>query len=203
MRDPSPAGPIVSEAAGRDSDVVAMLAAGDIERAFENLVARYETKVFHLCRSLLRDVPAAQDAAQDSFLRVWRALSRYDPSTAALSTWIYAITRNRCLSMLARKEPDNTSLTAPEVQAEAEQVPAPAAQSESIPVALLRHLVDDLAPAYRASLVLYYFEERSIAEVAAMLAIPESTVKTHLYRARAALLRRLRAIDLANASVWL
>src|SRR5262249_11365950 len=74
MRHPSPARSTVSEAAGRDSDIVAMLAAGDAERAFEGLVARYEVKVLNLCRSLLRDAPAARDAAQDSFLRIWRAL---------------------------------------------------------------------------------------------------------------------------------
>ena len=89
------------------------------------------------------------------------------------------------------------------MRAEAEQVQAPTDPPDSIPAGLLRRLVDDLPGAYRTSLVLYYFEERSIAEVAAMLSIPENTVKTHLHRARGALLKKLHAIDLANASAWL
>jgi len=58
--------------------------------------------VYRLCCALLRDRTQAEDAAQDSLIRVWKALERYD-RRASLSSWIYAIARNRCLTALDRK----------------------------------------------------------------------------------------------------
>ena len=92
-----------SDAALRDADLAALVQAGRLNGAFEGIMARYESKVFHLCMALLRDTHAAEDIAQESFLRIWRALPGYRSETASLSTWIYAITRNRCLTELARR----------------------------------------------------------------------------------------------------
>ena len=69
--------------------------------------------------------------------------------------------------------------------------------------ALLRGLVDALPDAQRWSLTLYYYEERAVAEVAAMLGLPEATVKTHLHRGRQALRGRLAERGLADAALWL
>ena len=90
------------DARARDADLVAALARGETVLAFDGLVARYAERVHRLCRSLLRDPAAAEDAAQDSLLRVWRALHGFRPERAALSTWLYAITRHHCLAQLGR-----------------------------------------------------------------------------------------------------
>jgi len=63
---------------------------------------RYEQKVYRLCCSILRNPDQAEDAAQESLVRVRRALPRYD-SRASLSTSIYTITRNRCLTAIERR----------------------------------------------------------------------------------------------------
>ena len=68
--------------------------------------------------TLLREPTAAQDAAQESLVRIWKALASYD-QRASLSTWIYAITRNRCLTAIERRR-DLASLSDPEVNAEAQ-----------------------------------------------------------------------------------
>jgi RNA polymerase sigma-70 factor (ECF subfamily) len=180
-----------SLAAERDADIVLLLADGEPERAFDRLMARYEAKVYRLCVALLREPAWAQDLAQDSLLRVWRALPRYDPGAAALSTWVYAITRNRCLTALARRPPLEVSWDEPAIQEAAERVaaPDPPAGADTGPV--LRQLVDQLPEAQRRAITLYYFEERAVGEVAEMLGLPEGTVKTHLHRARATLRQRL------------
>jgi RNA polymerase sigma-70 factor (ECF subfamily) len=67
----------------------------------------------------------------------------------------------------------------------------------------LRSLVDALPERLRRVLVLYYFEERSVDEVARMLGCPAGTVKTHLFRARAALAERLGALGLHDPHTWL
>jgi RNA polymerase sigma-70 factor (ECF subfamily) len=187
----------------RDADVLTLLGAGDCHAAFERLVPRYEHKVYRLCWTLLRHEAQAQDAAQDSLLRVWRALPRFDAQTAALSTWIYAITRNRCLSLLASRPPDHASLSLPEIELAADAVAAPTPDRALDASAALYRCVQALPDAQREALSLYYFEERSVTEVATMLGWPEGTVKTHLHRGRAGVLKQLQALGLAEPSLWL
>lgn len=191
-------------AALRDADVQALLARGDTHGAFELLVPRYEAKVYRLCFTLLREPAAAQDAAQDSLLRVWRALPRFDPAKAALSTWVYAIARNRCLTLLVAQPGHTQSMSLPEVEAEVDLMAAPVpAGPHTDATDTVRSLVDALPDAPRRCLTLFYFEERSVGEVAAMLGLPEGTVKTHLHRGRAALLKALQALGLADPQLWL
>lgn len=196
--------PVTTDAAARDADVLALLAGGEVHAAFERLVPRYEGKVYRLCLTLLREPAAAQDAAQDSLLRVWRALGCFDAGKAALSTWVYAVTRNRCLTLLAARPNPTESMSLPEVQAEVDEQVAPIAAPPGDDTAkTLRRLVQALPDAPRRCITLYYFEEHSVAEVAAMLGLPEGSVKTHLHRARASLLQALQALGLASPELWL
>lgn len=196
--------PPATDAKLRDADVLALLASGDAHAAFELLVPRYESKVYRLCFTLLREPAAAQDAAQDSLLRVWRALPRFEPAKAALSTWVYAVTRNRCLTLLAAATGHTQSMSLPEVEAEVDLLASPAASHAGADASdTVRGLVDALPEALRRCLTLFYYEERSVAEVATMLGLPEGTVKTHLHRGRAALLKALQALGLADPQLWL
>jgi RNA polymerase sigma-70 factor (ECF subfamily) len=189
------------DAGPRDQDIVELLRGGATEAAFERLIDRYESKVYRLCCSLLRDPDQAQDAAQESLVRVWKALAKYD-QRASLSTWIYTITRNRCLTAIERRR-DLDSLSDSEVQLQAEAAQAVGPEPEQDHLAMLRELVEALPERYRRVLTLFYYEERSVAEVALMLGQPEGTVKTNLHRARAALAEQLRALGLADPEFWL
>jgi RNA polymerase sigma-70 factor (ECF subfamily) len=193
---------IASEAARRDQDVIELLAAGAAEIAFERLAARYASKVHRLCFAMLRDAAKAEEAAQDSLLRAWRALAGYRSEAGALSTWLYAITRNRCLTLLERNGPPAAALDDETVEAELAALAAPAPPDASGP-ALLRRLVDALPEPQRVALTLYYYEERAVAEVAAMLGLPEATVKTHLHRGRARLRAALAEQGLDDPALWL
>lgn len=190
-----------SDAAQRDADLVALVLAGQLHAAFEGIMVRYESKVFHLCMALLRDKQAAEDIAQESFLRIWRALTSYRSETASLSTWIYAITRNRCLTELARR-PDPTPIDG-DGEGTAEHLAAAETSGDSRAMDVLHGLVQLLPTHLRNSLTLYYFEERSVEEVASMLNIPQGTVKTHLHRARIELRQKLLAQGLAHSDLWL
>jgi RNA polymerase sigma-70 factor, ECF subfamily len=200
LMEPAPQPRQPSPAAQRDPDIVELLQHGDHAGAFELVAGRYGSKVYRLCVALLRDPAAAQDAAQESLIRVWKALPGYD-GRAALSTWIYAITRNRCLSALGRTR-EALSLSDEAVQTEAEAIAATNSDNDAGTASTMRRLVDDLPESARRVITLFYFEEHSVAEVAAMLGCPEGTVKTHLFRARAALLEKLSALGLADPSLW-
>ena len=189
-----------SAAALRDHDILALLDRGDPSAAFDLIAQRYETKVYRLCLALLRNPADARDAAQESLIRVWKGLPGFD-GRAALSTWIYAITRNRSLTALERVRTD-LSLGDEAVQAEADAVAAPEEHAAADEALAIRRLVDELPDGQRRVVTLYYFEERAVAEVAAMLGCPDGTVKTQLFRARAALLGRMKVLGLADRALW-
>jgi RNA polymerase sigma-70 factor (ECF subfamily) len=189
---------VVTEATERDRDIVELLRQAGRDRAFEELLRRYEGKVYRLCCALLRDRAQAEDAAQESLVRVWKALERYD-GRAALSSWIYAITRNRCLTALEKRR----SLDSLDEMGEETEfgLPATGQPGEGRGEELLE-LVQLLPERLRQALVLYYYEERSVSEVALMLGCPEGTVKTTLFRARAALAEMLKRRGLDDPAYW-
>lgn len=188
-----------TETTGRDQDIVELIRQGRRDGAFEELRHRYEGKVYRLCCALLRDRVQAEDAAQESLIRVWKALERYD-ERASLSSWIYAIARNRCLTALERRrrldswqEPGEASEAA---------LAAAAVEPRDGRAEQLRELVELLPERVRRVLLLYYYEERSVGEVALMLGCPEGTVKTALFRARAALAEMLNRRGLGDPACW-
>ena len=177
-----------------DEPIVAALRAGRSTEAFDALVGEYRRRVFGLAYSIVGDRDAAEDVAQEVFVKLWRALDGYD-GRAQLSTWIYAITRNTAISALRRERP-SSSLSDPAVQAEAEAHTAPDIPYDGADAlhALLWRAVAKLPGSQRQAVILYYQDERPVEEVASMLGIPVNTVKTHLHRARA------RLADLLDAN---
>ncbi|HMO65964.1 MAG TPA: sigma-70 family RNA polymerase sigma factor [Verrucomicrobiota bacterium] len=171
-----------------EADIRQELAAGRHREAFERIVDRFQQKVFHLALSMTRHEATAADLAQESLLRVWKALPAYD-GRASLSTWIYTITRNACLTELARaaRRPA-VSLDAPESAGTLESLaaPEPAGAGAGSDLAAL---LDRLPDKYRQVLRLFHLEGRSGEETAALLGQPLGTVKTNLFRARKELAR--------------
>ncbi len=166
-----------------DQAIIELVQAGRGQEAFERLVPVYRRRVFGLAYGILRDRAAAEDLAQEVFVKLWQALPRYD-GRAQLSTWIYAITRNAAVSAL-RARRRVASLSEDAVAAEAEGIAAPGPAAEDDPA--LRRAIDRLPEKQRQAITLYYLDERSVDEVADLMGLPSNTVKTHLHRARAGL----------------
>ncbi len=164
-----------------DTHIRELAASGRLDRAFEAVLERYEDRVFRLAFAILEDRAAAEDAAQEAFVRIWKALPRFRWD-AALSTWIYAIARNTALTRLAR-ERRGRAVALDEARARV----GPAAQSPELEVFIAR-----LDEKYRRVLYLFYLEEKSYEQVAAALELPIGTVKTHLHRAKKELARIMK-----------
>lgn len=186
-----------TETSSRDQDIIELIRRGHRDGAFEELLQRYQGKVYRLCCALLGNRTQAEDAAQESLIRVWKALERYD-GRAALSSWIYAIARNRCLTALERRR----TLDAWQEPGEAAETAPAAAEPSDEHAQQLRELVELLPERLRRVLLLYYYEERSVGEVALMLGWPQGTVKTALFRARAALAEMLNRRGLGDPACW-
>ncbi|CAG0982554.1 partial RNA polymerase sigma-H factor, partial [Anaerolineae bacterium] len=165
-----------------DDAIRERLAAREYREAFERLLEAYQERVFRLAVSMLRDETAAEDVTQDIFVKVWKALPGYQ-GAAAVSTWLYAIARNTCLTELKRRSHRPTvSLDAPEFDRVGESLPAlqttdPEGGAGLDVLALLGRLPEK----YRCVVTLFYLEQKSYEEVAAALGLPLGTVKTFLF----------------------
>jgi RNA polymerase sigma-70 factor (ECF subfamily) len=181
-----------------DAGIEELLAAGRHARAFDLVVPAYRDRVFRLACSILRDRAAAEDATQETLVRVWKALPGFD-GRAQLGTWIYAITRNTCLMELRRRRP-TVSFDDPD-SAEAHYAAgsvaaAPTADPERDN--LLR-LVDALPRNQQEAVRLFYMEDRSYEAVAEQLGMPLGTVKNLLHRARKRLMELARPDEVKAA----
>ena len=159
-------------------DVHELLRRRKYDEALERLLDAYEQKVYRMAVMMLRDRGRAEDVTQDIFLKLWRALPSYD-GRAALSTWLYTIARNTCLSAVRLESYRRTTALPSAEEPHTGSI-------RPVDVALKASLAR-LPEVQRAIITLFYFEDRSVAEVAAMMGLPEGTVKSHLHRARRAL----------------
>lgn len=194
--NPGAGAPIPSAAMERDADLLAVLRAGDRRAVLQGLMERYRQKVMHLAVSIVRDPMLAEDLAQTAFVKAWQALPKFD-GRAALSTWLYTITRNTCLSALERErrlvpledfsdvaDDDDDPLAFGKSPSAVEGSGQAAAEYD------VEKLLTQLPEPYRRVVVLFYLEDRSCEEVGALLSMPTGTVKALLHRGR----KRLAAL---------
>jgi len=181
-----------------DAGIEQHLAEGRHARAFDLVVPAYKDRVFRLAYSILKDRAAAEDATQETLVRVWKALPGFD-GRAALGTWIYAITRNTCLMELRRRRPtvsfdDPDSTEAQHAAASVATGPAADPEHDN----LLR-LLETLPRNQQEAVRLFYLEDRSYDAVAEQLGMPLGTVKNLLHRARKRLMELARPDEVKAA----
>ena len=169
-----------------DEDIRRHLESGDYRRAFDLLVDRYQDKVFHLALAMMRERSAAEDMTQEIFIRVWKGLAGYT-GAASLSTWIYTVARNTCLTEMKRLA--SRPRVCQEESGLDRMAARPMAEPDRLAGVEIQALLGQLPEKYRQVMTLYYLQEKSYQEVAAMLGIPMGTVKTFLHRAKKELLQ--------------
>lgn len=153
--------------------------------AFAELVYTYQDAVYNLCYRMLSDHVEAEDAAQEAFLRAYLNLRRYDPGRS-FKTWVLSIASNHCIDRLRRRRMQYVSiddplpsLTLSTNEPEPEDVTIFHEQSRRI-----QGLLSELAPDYRAAIILRYWYDYSYLEIADILDTTESAIKSRLFRAR-------------------
>ncbi|MEO8277651.1 MAG: sigma-70 family RNA polymerase sigma factor [Thermoanaerobaculia bacterium] len=173
------------------------------EEAFGELVERFHRPVFSLLVRMVRQSELAEDLAQESFLKAWKSLARFD-AERKFSSWIFKIAHNTALDELRRGGLETISLDAPfEAGDDPPEMPADLAAEDPLlrtlareSVRVLEQAIAHLRPAYRGILLLRFAQEMAYDEIAEVLGVPLGTVKIHIYRARAELLKEMRALGL-------
>ena len=160
--------------------------------AFEILVQRHGTRVYNLCLRILGDAEEAADASQDTFLAALRKLGSFR-GDAAFTTWLHRVAVNACYDSLRRKRRRPLLQIAPDEGDERPEPSLPApdhAEGVVLSVDVARALAQ-VPEEFRVVLVLADVQDLPYEEIAAVLEIPVGTVKSRVFRGRAALGRAL------------
>jgi RNA polymerase sigma-70 factor (ECF subfamily) len=185
-----------------EAGLISRLRSGDLS-AFEELVAHFERPVYSLCFRLLGDAEEARDAAQETFLKVYRGLGGFR-GEAGLKTWIYRIAINQAMNQKRwwrrRHRDESISLDIARGQSDTtlgNTLPARTSSPEELAISserersIMREL-DEIKQEYRVALILREIEELSYEEIAETLGISIGTVKSRIARGREELRRRVK-----------
>lgn len=191
-----------------DSRLVAGLAR-DLDGTFEALVLAHQDRLFSIALRMLGDRGAAEEAAQDAFVRAYRALCGYDDDRIhdlQLRPWLATIVLNLCRTRLARRASSGrTPLSLDREAQDGSSLPEPVSTDVSgSPIAVTDRrdarerwagLLATLPPAYRAAVVLRHVDGLSYPELADALDRPQGTVKAQVHRGLAMLRTALETAD--------
>jgi len=165
------------------------------EQAYRELLGRYQRPVFSLVYRMVRDREQAEDIAQETFIKVFNNIERYD-SRYKFSSWIFKIASNLAIDTLRKKELATVSIdgsrhaeTADEIESTRITVESRDENPEEALLAKelgaeLEQAIGALRPEYRTAILLRHVEGRAYEEIAEVMGIPLGTVKTYIHRAR-------------------
>ena len=189
-----------------DQELAHRIARGDM-RALEHLMRLHNRTMFRTARAILRDDAEAEDAVQEAYLQAYRCIGDFR-GDARLSTWLVRIVANEALAR--RRKQARRAAIVPirggdaeehefEAEAELRDQDGPEGQTQRSELRrLLEQKIDALPEAFRAVFMLRALEELPVEETAAVLGIPEATVRSRFFRARSQLREALsQEIDLA------
>jgi len=188
----------VMEAARDDLDLVHATQNGDVS-AFEQIVKRYDRKLFRIARGVTHNVEDAQDAVQEAFFKAFQNLAEFR-AESQFSTWLIRITLNQSLMKLRKQRGKREVSLDDDLQADGNivpmEVPDWAPNPEQLYQAsevrdILLKAISDIRPILRAVFVLRDIEGLSIDQTAEVLNLKQTTVKARLWRARLQLRERL------------
>jgi RNA polymerase sigma-70 factor, ECF subfamily len=191
MRDMDQPGEATGFNAGPEAVLIAAIAKGDAT-AVKRLYALTHVRLFRYLVRQLRNEATAEDVMNEVYLAVWQNAARYESRSAPM-TWILSIAHNKAISTL-RKRREATGID--------EEMAAEIPDQDDTPEVIeqkrdkaqaIRACIDRLGADHKSVLDLVYYQERSVAEAAEILGIPEATVKTRMFYARKKLSELLRA----------
>ncbi len=174
-----------------DVDLVRRVRQGDHD-GFAALVKRYQARVFALVLMVVRSPPAAEDVTQDTFVRAFRNLHRYD-DTRPIYPWLAAIAI-RLAHNWSRQHGRTARREGTPIDAAPAPATPPAALTDLIADERSRHLwatVASLPARERTAVILHYRDGLSVRDIAAALGVTDGTIKTMLFRARRQMRERM------------
>jgi RNA polymerase sigma-70 factor (ECF subfamily) len=179
--------------------------AGDAA-AWEEIVQRYNRRIYNICYRFAGSSDDAQDLTQEVFIRMYRTMNTYDVDRGAFMTWVTTMTRNLLVDHFRKTKQDRLtdSMDVPASEHEdamplSEQIqdqrPAPDSHVQSREAGeMVQQALQKLSPELREAVILRDLQDMDYRDIAAVLKVPEGTVKSRINRGRAELARLLQRI---------
>lgn len=180
-----------------DEELLKLIATSD-QRAMEELFDRHETQVYRFARRLVGDDGLAEDVTAETFCQVWRGAAAGFKGKSQVATWLLAIARNLGISLLRRRseqELDDTTAQTIEDPVDNPEVSLAKLQQSEI----VARCLDRLPSKHRDPIELFYFQGKSIGEVAKIVGIPLNTVKTRMLRGRVLMAQLLKNFEIERS----
>jgi RNA polymerase sigma-70 factor (ECF subfamily) len=187
-----------SDHRGNSDELLVLRVAAGNRLAMQVLFARHHARVYRFVLRLLGSQATAQDVTADVFLSVWQQAGRFQ-ARASFSTWLLAIARNKALSELRRCRHLRHGEYDPEMADPSDGPEVTCAINRR--AELLRKCLGRLSREHREIVDLVYYHERSVQEVADILDIPRSTVRTRMFYARRKLAQLLASQGVARGAL--
>ncbi|MEJ2447293.1 MAG: sigma-70 family RNA polymerase sigma factor [Anaerolineales bacterium] len=181
---------------------IAEAKAGDKE-AFSRLVEKYQKPVFSVCYRMLGTSTAAEDAAQEAFIRAYQALDRYDPERS-FATWLLSIASNYSIDQIRKRKVTILSMDSEKYGWMVPPDPGPSPERATLDrekQALVQSLLAELSDTDRAAVILQFWHDCSYEEIAETLDLSLSAVKSRLFRARRLLAEKWQEMSEASAHI--
>jgi RNA polymerase sigma-70 factor (ECF subfamily) len=183
---------------GEDADLIRRCLAGD-QKAYRDLVRRYQRPVFSVVVRMVRRAEDAEDITQETFVRMFRALDRYDPERP-FTAWLFTIASRLAIDHLRRRRVQTVSLSQSEpgsseehtIDVEDHGLKPDEVTSHHEEEKRSQDLIDSLPEHYRIVVLLRHQQDLSYEEIADALNLPLGTVKARIHRARALLKDRIQ-----------
>jgi RNA polymerase sigma-70 factor (ECF subfamily) len=161
------------------------------------LLARHQVKVYRFALRIVRDAALAEDVVSETFFDVWRYAGRYE-GRAAVSSWLIGIARHRALTAASRRPTESLDCEPARNAVDPSDPEAELGRQDT--GAVVRRALGALSREHAEIIDLVYYQERSIRDIADILAIPENTVKTRMFYARKRLAALVAAAGIERAA---
>jgi RNA polymerase sigma-70 factor (ECF subfamily) len=188
-----------SSAKATSDEVLLQLITDGDKDAMRVLFARHNVRVFRFLTRIVGNDATAEDLLNEVFLEVWRNAGRFE-ARSQVSTWILAIARFKALATMRRRQHDELDDEASEMIEDTADDPEVIVQKTERS-ALLQQCLKQLSIAHRQVVDLVYYHEQSIEEVAEIIGVPASTVKTRVFYARKRIAELMAERGLERASL--
>jgi RNA polymerase sigma factor (sigma-70 family) len=175
----------------RDKEIIQKVLDGDTQ-AFRLLVDRHKEKAMTLAVRILRNREDAEEALQDSFVRVYRALATFEWKSS-FSTWLYRIVYNTCVTAAGKKSGfrslsiDVEDEDGMRMEIESDELPADMKLESDELSKILNEEIEKMPVVYGSTFTLFAIQDMSYEEIVQVTGLPLGTVKARLFRARAIL----------------
>lgn len=183
----------------REDDVLVQRAVGGDERAYSDIVEKYQRALYYHILKMVRNRDVIDDLVQEVFVKAFDNLNSYS-TDYAFSTWLYRIATNHTIDYLRKKKLQTLSIDEPVKTREGEmqmELPDEDMATDRRVIRkqrsnIIRDAIENLPPKYRKVIQMRHMEEKSYQEIAEILDLPLGTVKAHIFRARELLYKALK-----------